>query len=210
MRIEYEGMVEQQPTYQHVGYLASAKTEIVGYEAHAVAPTLGFSVLALALLLITVRTYNRVHPFVTVLTVAGLVTCGALAVAWGTASTPIVEKYYLEPDLPTRDRLSEHASRIEDELKQTGELPDTLIYREPSDRWERKVVGTLEDPNLDAWGREFRYERYGEPNADGHRFSVISAGADGTFGTEDDLDRSLTEDEAFLMDHPEHQNRGAQ
>lgn len=166
---------------------------------------MGFGALALALLLLTVRTYSRIHPFLTVIAAGGVIASGALAVAWATTTTPVVEKHYPEPNIATHLRIDQHAYRIQKHREQTGELPDALIYREPSGWWEPNVVGTIEDANLDAWGRKFRYERFDEPDANGHRFDVISAGADGAFGTTDDIDRSLTWDDVSLMDHAEHQ-----
>lgn len=59
-------------------------------------------------------------------------------------------------------------------LSQQGRLPKDFEEL----RQSRLLVG----PAIDAWGRELRLEIFGEEG-----FRLISAGADGRFGTEDDI-----------------------
>ncbi len=194
MRIEYEGVIEQGPTYQHVGYLAAANTRVVGHEVH-LPQTLGFATLGLTILLITARASRRLGFARTLIGAAiGVVFIG-LALAWGMSSTPIVEKYYNDPNEQTRLRIHSHEQRVERYIDEHGQLPATLPPRD-----DVTAPGTIEDENLDAWAREFRYEVFEEPDEDGNLFRVVSAGADGVFGTEDDIHRGITHDETRIMD----------
>lgn len=59
-------------------------------------------------------------------------------------------------------------------LSQQGRLPKDFEEL----RQSRLLVG----PAIDAWGRELRLETIGEEG-----FRLLSAGADGQFGTEDDI-----------------------
>lgn len=54
--------------------------------------------------------------------------------------------------------------------------------RTPADLKELRSARLLTGEAIDGWGRSLRYERDSESE-----YRLISAGADGVFGTEDDL-----------------------
>ena len=84
----------------------------------------------------------------------------------------LTEKYYLEPSFQTAERIESYEQRVAQYVEEHGHLPASLPLREVV-----TAPGTIEDENLDAWAREFRYEVFEEPDEDGKLFRVVSAGA---------------------------------
>ena len=180
MRIEYEGLVEQQPTYSHVGYVSVASIRMNSEPAGQVG--LGIAALGIALAL---KAYARRGSNLRRSTAMAVGIIGVLMLVGGgiVAATNggITEKYYPSPYHETFGRLIVTDRGLQEAMEGSGEFP-----AEPH-------------PALDAWWRPFRYIR--DPGPDfGHPYNIVSAGADGEFGTIDDIDLSFTRAEARECD----------
>ncbi len=185
MRIEYEGVIEQQPTYSHVGYVSVASTRI-NREPTAMTG-LGLAAIGLMLAIMAYRaragripgSRSTIFGIVGVLMLLG---GGILAATNG----GVTEKYYRAPYAETGYRLYGLDQSLNAALEADRDLPAELA---PLKVAEFQTAGDVDDPNLDAWGSPFRYMR-DMPEEFGRPYNVISAGADGAFGTDDDLDLS--------------------
>ncbi len=201
MRIEYEGVVEQQPTYSHVGYVSVASTRMNSEPAAQAG--LGIAALGLMLTLMAYGQRGRKarRTASIALGIVGmlmLLSGGILAATRGGVS----EKYYPSPYTETSYRLNLFDRPLNAVVEAGGELPAELPRREVEDF---QTADDVDDPNLDAWGRPFRYVR-DVPEEFGRPYNVISAGADGEFGTMDDIDlsvqRGMAHDRALRGEEP--------
>lgn len=103
------------------------------------------------------------------------------------SSTPHAEpimdtELTLVPDPGDRTWIRLHGLRmiVREFVREHGRLPELLreLMPEPGTEWI--------DYRYDGWGNPIRYVRKGQD------FELVSAGADGVFGTKDDLVASLT------------------
>ena len=170
MRIEYEGVIEQQPTYSHVGYVSVASVRMNSDPAGQVG--LGLATVGLMLGIMAYRGRSDLPRRSTILGIVGvlmLLSGGILAATNG----GVTEKYYRAPYYETWGRL-------------------TVVERALDTR-----VAT--GRSVDAWSRTFKYDLDPGPEF-GLPHNVISAGADGEFGTADDIDLSFSHRQALDYD----------
>ena len=198
MRIEYEGVVEQQATYSHVGYVSVASTRMnsePGAQAGLGIAALG---LMLALMAYGRRSRRTASIGIGIVGLLMLVSGGLLAATRGGAT----EKYYPSPYTETSYRLHSFNHLLNAFVERGDDLPAELPRREVEDF---QTAGDVDDPNLDAWGRPFKCVR-DMPEEFGRPYNVISAGADGEFGTVDDIDlsvqRGMAHDRALRGEQP--------
>lgn len=188
MRIEYQGHVEANPSYSHVGYLSAAQVPSV-FKADQSGAWV-FLGLALLCAVSARRLAARGRGALLGLgVVACLVAAGAAAVAFASS----LRHYELTPaftlTVQRLERLSEATDNFE---RQHKRLPT-------QQEWSR--LGTPED-HEDAWGNAFVYtlenrfaDRDGRPygimvaeasHSMPGRLSSAAFGRDGLIGTEDD------------------------
>lgn len=89
----------------------------------------------------------------------------------------------LEQDLAAQERAMIELTKIN--LSSLEKIILSFLSQQgylPKDFEELRQSRLLVGPAVDAWGREFRLEIIGEGG-----FRLLSAGADGQFGTEDDI-----------------------
>ena len=194
VRIEYEGIVEQQPTYSHVGYFSAANARIVNGESDFPLAA-GLATTALVFALVAARLVGRgSRKGGIVVGVLALVAAGGV-IALGLKPFQPASYEAITPNITTYWRLQDHAFQVESYRDRHGAFPSELPLRE-HDKDARRSLG-IWNTNRDAWGREFRYTVTGE--SDDQSFEVRSAGADGKFGTPDDLFNGMDKD-ALDMD----------
>lgn len=201
MRIEYEGVIEQQPTYQHVGYFSAANVRLVNGKTDFPLVA-GLATAALVFALVAARLVHRGSRKGGI--AAGAVALAAVGCALAVGLQPFEPASFeaITPNMSTYSRLMDPASRVESYRKRHGGLPSELPLREP-DEGSGRHRGVW-DTNRDAWGREFRYTVTGE--GEDQSFEIRSAGADGEFGTADDLFNGMEKspldmDRAWSKDH---------
>ncbi len=92
-------------------------------------------------------------------------------------------KTHLEQDISAQQKALMELTRINlNSLEKVIIAYSSEEGRLPASLEEMRRSRFLTTPVVDAWGREIRYELLGEAN-----FRLLSAGADGAFGTEDDI-----------------------
>jgi len=93
----------------------------------------------------------------------------------------------LSPEAATYWRMREMRQAIAQYQMRSGTIPESLTSLCP--QGEPCPATPPGEPLVDAWGRAFRYE-----TLTGRDYVLTSAGADGTFGTDDDITFSTIEE----------------
>ncbi len=194
MRIEYEGAIEVQPAYQHVGYISACVDSYVSTTQRPYSSLLlGMALLFVVLSVLTARRMqgSRCWVLVTLAAVAAIVAGGAGVWALKNPVKRPYTEFYV-----TVYRLEKLSADTEAWAEHHGRLPN-------ADEWQ-----AMHDPAelLDGWGHPFEYTIHpDEPGFDGQFFAVTSLGihrgkngsdiwdipswilgGDGVFGTSDD------------------------
>lgn len=195
MDIEYEGLVEVQPTYQHVGYTAAAfDTDAYVNPAHRteINAWSGMAVLGMALALIVGRRSGRTSAgAVAAAVLLGLALVGG-AVALGIDRVPAGT---MTPEF--------HGTLVK--LERLVAETDAWVAEHGRPPTEDEWAAMHEEPPRDGWGHPFEYTALDSPNQDGRLYQITSLGEhrghtdrlvwdipsfwlgeDGRFGTDDD------------------------
>ncbi len=194
MRIEYEGLVEQQPTYQHVGYTAAATDGLVTPSWRTdQSLVFGIAVLGIALVLIGTRQTMVTRKWGWIIGI--MLGLSALGLAWMLPDAEAVPEGTMAPELhATLYWLERTVAETEAAAAQRGRPLN------PSE-WEAMYI----EPPRDGWHNAMWYVRLDEDESgrDGRSWHIVSAGqyagggsqypitsewlgADGRFGTADD------------------------
>ncbi len=200
MRIESEGFVEVQPTYQHVGYVSAAVNHnVLNQQAPPAGVFFGLALMSIVLAMMVQRKIGRSHghPLSSVLAFAGL---GLFVLGWARMHPGVVLHWRTEltPEFATTMYQMERlCAETEAWAAEHGRLPT-------ADEWNA-VHRNAED--CDGWGVPFEYRRWSEPSpfddqcyeismssaqakriGSGYKKPICSyhLGPDGLFGTDDD------------------------
>ncbi|MFW5867500.1 MAG: hypothetical protein ACOCX2_06760, partial [Armatimonadota bacterium] len=146
MRIEYEGLVEQQPTYQHVGYVAAATDGLVNPAFRAEQSfASGIAVLGLALVLIATRQTVAARRWGWIIGI--MLGLSLVGVAWALPRGAMVPEGTMAPEF--------HATLFWME-KAVAETEAAAAQRgRPLHLWEWNRMYTR--PPRDGWGNAMWY-----------------------------------------------------
>ncbi len=193
MQMEFEGYIQQQPTYSHVGYLSAAVNHSVLDQNHM---GIGLSLCITLVLTVAAMSLHRQARSGWSRAVFVVLAVGAGVFAVHSAYALIVPTWRIDPRLEqTLYSIEAVAARTEAWATAHGRVPT-------SEEW----TAAFNIPETrDGWGRRFEYEVVDEPNlhdgqmyllrvCDDTRRDLLSgrnlvssdAGADGLFGTSDD------------------------
>jgi len=169
MRVEYEGLIEQQPTYQHVGYTAAAFTTDA-YVSPSTRTELnlwsGMAVLGLAVALTVGRRAGR--SSIVTKAIAGIF---ALAMVGGGVALGIdrLPGGSMTPEFhQTLVTLEGLVAETDAWVAENGRVP-------PEDEW----AALHDEPPLDGWGHPLAYVSLDDSAGQQDAPSVFDAGRDG-------------------------------
>jgi len=195
MRIEYEGVIEQQPSYQHVGYTAAAfdtDAYVSGGHRTEINAWSGMVVLGLAFGLIVSRRWGRSS------TGGGI---AAILLGLALVGGGVALGIELVPDGSMTPQFHATLYRLEGLCAAT----DAWVAEHGRPPTAEEWAAMHEEPPLDGWGHPFEFTPYDSPGRDGRLYCVTSLaenhghsdsvvwdipswwlGRDGRFGTDDD------------------------
>jgi len=166
MRIEYEGTVEAQPPYQHVGYTAAGI--ISGYSRPEVGLSLLYAIAVIALvawlrgLRLADRGSQRARETLLALTIV----LAFVPVLLGVYPPRVMRSEFTQTLLS----LERASARVEQWAAENGRLPTQA-------EWPRQVASAAD---RDGWGNALGYRLLPAPDRDdGQRYQVYSTGRPG-------------------------------
>ncbi len=199
MRIEHEGYVQHQPTYQHVGYLsAGIDNNVILSDRPFSGLFFGFALLCAVMALSARRSSRGWIVKGAALILAVLAGGGVLAGAWSSLNPTWNMAPLLQKTIVTIERLSAETEAF---AKENGRLPT-------EEEWTKAHTG---EADLDGWGNPLIYTIQEEPDSfDGQLYRIATYreryvtvkspvligsddfGPDGIFGTDDDKKSNIT------------------
>lgn len=192
MRIEYQGHVEVRPSYSHVGYISAMPMPGV-FKANSAAAGV-FIGLALLFVVAARRIAGRGKDALHLL---GFLACVAVAGAAAIACVLALTHYDLTPPFTLTMQRMEHLSEATETFaKQHKRLPTQTEWSQlasPTDQidgWGHRLVYETVNPFADRDGQSYQVKVGEQTQHICGPVSSVSFGADGLFGTRDDLERA--------------------
>lgn len=196
MRIEYEGMVEQQATYQHVGYLAAGTDGLVA-PSWRTEPSFasGIAVLGIALVLIAARQTAATRRWGWIIGI--MLGLSLVGVAWALPRPEEVAEGTMTSEFHrTLFWMEKTVAETEAAAAQRGRPLhlwewNRMYPRPPHDGWGNPMwYVRLDDGETGRDGRSWRIVSAGQGGRGGETYEITSEwlGADGRFGTADDTE----------------------